>query len=476
MYSSTQQVPMRPDVLSVQVPSAMNYVGQNDSSNAATHGPDNGTFSQAESVVNPSKKLENDMLLLGKKIKQHEENIKFLRTHKNILDDEITDKQVTLGKYHSSTEPKIEDGDLSHMQSEEATIRNIMKHEKSAAAIFCQLKRHKNQAAHIKDVLGVVATLGKVNDDNLGCRLLSEYLGLVNMMSLVCITYDGIKTLATFDKDGSINKSSGLYGLGTAIGQPLEGRFNVICLENMRPYVGEFMPNDPQKRLDLSKPRLPNGETPAGFIGFAVNMIHIDDANLFYLTHDGNGLRETLFYTLFSRLQVYKTRTEMIQALPSIYDGAISLDGGIIKGNGVFSLGTREEIDVKFPITSGVSYMPEAYIEVEKEMSKLKWGRERMLEDIQREEAMLAHVKYNFEVKKQEFLGFMAQSSPYTIPEDLCIKSRLWMTFKFQHVLYAKAEGNGVRSGTRGNVVWDRQEYLMCLCFAQNSPHTMNLF
>lgn len=71
---------------------------------------------------------------------------------------------------------------------------------------------------------------------------------------------------------------------------------------------------------------------------------------------------------------------------------------------------------MKFPITSGVSYLPEACIEVEKEMKELKWKRERMMEDIQREEAMLSHVKYSFEVKKQEFLGFMAQSSPYTMP------------------------------------------------------------
>ncbi|KAF5813567.1 hypothetical protein HanRHA438_Chr03g0111101 [Helianthus annuus] len=86
----------------------------------------------------------------------------------------------------------------------------------------------------------------------------------------------------------------------------------------------------------------------------------------------------------------------MIQALPCIYDGAISLDGRMIKGNGVYSLGTREEIDVKFPITSGVSYLPVACIEVEKEMKELKWKRERMMEDIQREEALLSHVKYNF--------------------------------------------------------------------------------
>ncbi|GJS85376.1 hypothetical protein Tco_0751917 [Tanacetum coccineum] len=52
---------------------------------------------------------------------------------------------------------QVENDDLSHMQSEEATVGNIMKHEKSAAAIFSQLKCHRNQAAHIRDVLGVVA-------------------------------------------------------------------------------------------------------------------------------------------------------------------------------------------------------------------------------------------------------------------------------------------------------------------------------
>nr|KAJ0189565.1 hypothetical protein LSAT_V11C800390730 [Lactuca sativa] len=412
MYSSGQQMPIRPNVLSVQVPSAMNYTGQNDTSNAARDGSENG----AESLVNPSKKLENDMLLLGKKIKQHEENIKYLRTHKNSLDDVITDMQVTLGKYHSSSAPKIEDGDLSQMQTEEATIENIMKNEKSAAAIVCQLKRHRNQATHIKDVLGVVATLGKVNDDSLS-RILSEYLGQDNMLALVCMTYDGVKALESYDKEGCINKSSGLLGLGTAIGQILEGRYNVICLENMSPYYGEFLANDAQRRLALSKPTLPNGETPAGFMGFAVNMIHINSEHLFYLTNKGNGLRETLFYTLFSRLQVYKSRAEMLQALPCIHDGAVSLDGGIIRSCSVFSLGTtrEEEVKVRFAISSGVSYLPEEYIEVEKEMKEFKWKRERMMEDIQREEAMLAHVKFNFEFKKQEFLGFMAQSSPYTM-------------------------------------------------------------
>lgn len=91
----------------------------------------------------------------------------------------------------------------------------------------------------------------------------------------------------------------------------------------------------------MLKPRLPNGETPPEFIGFAVNMIDLDHTHLACITPNGLGLRETLFYNLFSRLQVYKTRSGMQYAMPCISDGAISLDGGIMKNNGVFYLGDR---------------------------------------------------------------------------------------------------------------------------------------
>lgn len=118
------------------------------------------------------------------------------------------------------------------------------------------------------------------------------------------------------------------------------GHFITIFFR-LRPYSGEFICDDPQHRLDLLKPRLPNGEPPPGFLGFAVNMINIDNENLFCVTANGHGLREILFYNLFSGLQVYRTRTDMLQALPCISSGAISLDGGIIKTTGMFSLGNR---------------------------------------------------------------------------------------------------------------------------------------
>lgn len=64
--------------------------------------------------------------------------------------------------------------------------------------------------------------------------LLSEYLGTENMLAVVCKTYEGVKVLETYDNQGCINKSTGLHGLGSSVGRPINGRFLVICLENLR--------------------------------------------------------------------------------------------------------------------------------------------------------------------------------------------------------------------------------------------------
>lgn len=89
----------------------------------------------------------------------------------------------------------------------------------------------------------------------------------------------------------------------------------------------------------MTDPILPNGEPPPGFLGYAVNMIDIDVQFREWRTASGHGLRETLFYRLFGELQVYKNRQYMSRADSCIRDGAVSLDGGIKRGNGVLSLG-----------------------------------------------------------------------------------------------------------------------------------------
>nr|XP_043632537.1 protein DEFECTIVE IN MERISTEM SILENCING 3-like [Erigeron canadensis] len=394
-----QQMPLQQArLLNVQIPPSPIINPSSSSVPAVVDG--GGALSQAQSLVISSKKLEDELLFLGQNIKHREHNIKHLNSCIHTLDDQITDVQDILG---SSTTPMIQD-------SHKPTDLIMQHHQQSAAALICQLQSSADPYS-TKDVLGVVASLGKVNDDSLS-RLLSEYLGLDTMLALVCLTYKGVEVLETYDTEGFVSRSSGLHGIGASLGRTMNQRFNVICLENLRPYVGEFMPDDPQRRLALLKPKLTNGESPNGFLGFAVNMIHLDSAHSLSLTNDGHGLRETLFYNLFSRLQVYRTRAHMLQALPFLSDGAVSLDGGIIRDNGVFVFGTRNEMNVRFAISS---YLPENLVEIVKQMKELKWKKETTAEELQREEEILTHVKYTFEVKKQEFVRFMAQSSPYAI-------------------------------------------------------------
>lgn len=79
--------------------------------------------------------------------------------------------------------------------------------------------------------------------------------------------------------------------------------------------------------------------TPPGYLGYAINMIYLEDVHLCMRTVSGHGLRETLFYRLFGELQVYETREHIKMAHPFINEGAVSLDGGILRGNGLLSLG-----------------------------------------------------------------------------------------------------------------------------------------
>lgn len=77
---------------------------------------------------------------------------------------------VNLGMHHSSARD-VEENILSPAETEKQTIENILKQEKTAARVIYQLKNHHSlQVSNIplvKDVLGLVATLGKVYDENL---------------------------------------------------------------------------------------------------------------------------------------------------------------------------------------------------------------------------------------------------------------------------------------------------------------------
>lgn len=412
--TSSKKLSARTNALSIQgASSAMMQVDLNEGTVEAKE-MQNGEILQAQSIMQHSQKLEDDLRMLGTQIKQRENNINHLNSEKSKLDGSIIHLQVTIGKSESSSKATAGDIDNPPSTNDEEVDKQISQHEKSAAGILCQLKiRHGAQASHLtttKDVVGIVATLGKVEDDNLS-RLLSEYLGVETMLAIVCKTYEGVKALEMCDKEGCINKSYGLHGLGASIGRALDGRFLVICLEYLRPYAGNHVVDDAQRKLDILNPRLPNGECPAGFLGFAVNMINVDSSNLFCVTPNGYGLRETLFYNLFSRLQVYKTRAEMIQALPCISEGALSLDGGIIRSCGVFTLGNREDIDVRFPRPERSMELDNHHGEISRQLKEVKWKKEKILEELKREQTLLDMTRLNFNKKKGDYLKYLAQSS-----------------------------------------------------------------
>ncbi|PNT70225.1 protein DEFECTIVE IN MERISTEM SILENCING 3 isoform X2 [Brachypodium distachyon] len=348
---------------------------------------------------------------LGQKLNHHEGNIKLLKSEIDVIEQSIADLSIKLGKKAVNA-----NNGTSVQEADQRVIQSICHQDKTAASIVCELRnRHSVQASKVpqlKDVLGVVATLGKVNDDNLS-SILSEYLGIENMLGLVCKTYDGVKLLETYDKEGTIDKTCGIHGLSRSIGKFLDGRFTVFSLENMRPFPGDVMIDDPQRWLMLHKPRLPSGESPPGFLNFAVNMIQLDQAYLSYLTRNGQGLRETLFYSLFSHLQVYETTADLRHAIPFINDGAISLDGSILRPNGSFCLGDRRSVEVKFAVLSLGSYAPSSIISEMEEQIKLKnWEKERLVEDIKIQEDLWKQVKDLFEKQKKQLMEYLAQPSP----------------------------------------------------------------
>ncbi|CAF1707850.1 unnamed protein product [Brassica oleracea var. botrytis] len=367
-----------------------------------------GGISQAEFALFTSNRIQSDLEAMGIKLKLHEDNLKFLKAQKTKLDESILDLQVHMNKLNPSGPPRSENCD-ANLQGEDIN-EQILRHANSAAGVLAHVQsRHSSQMTLTKGVVGVVAKLGKVHDENLS-QVLSVYLGTRSMLALVCKDYDSVKGLESYDSQGNVDRNAGLHGLASSIGRTIEGHFDAISLENLRPYVGQYIAGDPQRRLNLLKPKLPNGEYPPGFLGFAVNMIQIDPAYLLCVTAYGHGLRETLFYSLFSRLQVYKKRGDMISALPCISEGAVSLDGGIVRTGGILTLGSSDEVKVRFAKPSASRAM-DNHSEAERQMKELKQKKEKTLEDIKRTQVLRDHAVYNFGKKKDEFVRFLAQSS-----------------------------------------------------------------
>ncbi|XP_076956872.1 structural maintenance of chromosomes flexible hinge domain-containing protein GMI1-like [Bidens hawaiensis] len=204
--------------------------------------------------------------------------------------------------------------------------------------------RDQDRHGQMGNIIGIVALLGTTSTFELS-RLFAEYLG-DQMLAVVCKHYEDLRLLERYDKKGRLNPNFALHMFARELGQSINGRYHVLCIEDIRACGVD---KDAEGKLLFPDPTLPGGSTPVGFLGYAVNMMNIDDDHLDTVTDSGFGLRETLFYRLFGETQVYETRDDMKRAISCIKDGAVSLDGGILRGNGVVSLGCLEP-DIIFPV------------------------------------------------------------------------------------------------------------------------------
>lgn len=68
---------------------------------------------------------------------------------------------------------------------------------------------------------------------------------------------------------------------------------------------------------------------------------------------------------------------------------------------------------MRFPKLSTTSSLPQNYLESERQVNELKWKKEKLEEDMKREQALWDNAKFNFDRKKQDFLKFLADSSSY---------------------------------------------------------------
>ncbi|KAK4350967.1 hypothetical protein RND71_030280 [Anisodus tanguticus] len=309
-------------------------------------------FKDSRASVDLEDRLQNlgdDICRYGICISQCEANVERLNFKQSniVLEMSILGGHIGLDSFH----------DLGN--DKDMVVERIEGKADSAAAVVHRLLRspitEKLHLEHAHDILGVVALLGEVRTHKLS-SMLSTYLGEDQMLAVVCKSRAAARALENYQMDGNVNCASALDIFAAKLGISINGLYLVICLEDIRPFT-QGVSSDPQRGLALPQPILSNGETPPGFLGYAVNMIFLPAEHLHFRTASGHGLRETLFYRLLGKLQVYKSREHLYMASSCIEDGAVSLDGGMMRGNGVVFAGSKEPY-ILFPVKCLESLLP----------------------------------------------------------------------------------------------------------------------
>ncbi|KAL5738604.1 hypothetical protein ACOSP7_031365 [Xanthoceras sorbifolium] len=292
-------------------------------------------------MMSNDKQLELKVDKYASRIGKYEEALR-------VFNDQKAGIEQTLLGLEASVEPRILNHSCS-LTTKEEIIKRIESKVQSAAAILCGLNKELSPDTNVMEgVVGLVALIGTVCTNELS-SILAEYLGEDQMLAVVCRSFEAACALEIYKNNGEVDITCALHAQAAALGKFIAGRYHVLCLEDISPYKWVIDGSDPQRRLALPHPILPSGNEPLGFLGYAVNMVNLHDHHIQIRTFEGYGLRETLFYRLFGNLQIYKTREHMIQARGCIKNGAVSLDGGILRENGIISLGHGNP-EICFPV------------------------------------------------------------------------------------------------------------------------------
>lgn len=358
--------------------------------------PDSFSLQQVENFMVPmitiEKELEDEIHKIGMRIGILENALDMLTYRKAEIEQDLSQMQVN---------------NPSYFPTKEELLNQIQSTNHSAAVVLCSLseeftfQERKNQFT--EDIVGLVALLGTVSLDKLS-RILAEYLGEDQMLAVVCRSFAAASAFETYEQNGEVHCRHALHAEASALGKSIDGRFLVVCLEAIRPYTGEF--EGPQRKLALPYPTFSSGNVPTGFIGYAVNMIDLDVGHLHTKTAAGHGLRETLFYSLLGEVQVYETAGCMLEARQCIKNGAVSLDGGILKDNGVISLGYGNPL-ICFSVATPESESSTENLEIRKLMEENKLELRKIVNDI--EKATRSHQKSlkKFKKKKEKYVKLM---------------------------------------------------------------------
>ncbi|KAL2921819.1 Structural maintenance of chromosomes flexible hinge domain-containing protein GMI1, partial [Bienertia sinuspersici] len=283
----------------------------------------------SEEEMMPLQKLQSSGLIqsaekeiheLASSIKNEEDVLEWSKLRRVDINEELTQLQAAIEVLPQPI------SQLDGMFQKEVVLEYIEYNKvDSAASIYNSASQKMSLEIRYPefsaDVVGLVALLATAPTPLLS-RTLAEYLGEDHMLGIVCQSSAALKKPEIYENI--------LLSLASDLERSFKGRQLIICLEDIRQdlyysnysnyikaFHGEVLDNDCHRKLDLTNPALPNGTTPPGFLGYAV----------------------------------YETKEHMKHARECITEGAVSLDGGIIKGKGMISLGSKQ-VGVHFPVAA----------------------------------------------------------------------------------------------------------------------------